>query len=150
RSPPRGCIMSRAGLASFTLSVCPSTTEPFSEEMAAWAASADSISTKPKPRERPVVGSVINSADTRVPNGVKRSSSSGKQRRGGRLPTKSRTLKLNLQSGQKEKASERAGGSQKLFPREDRYQLIKGDSRKNASGPLPSRCTHGFLWTPAV
>lgn len=60
--------------------------------MAVRAASDDSSSTKPNPRERPVVGSVMSSADTSVPKGRNKSSSSGKHSRGGKLPTYRRTL----------------------------------------------------------
>jgi len=92
--PLRAWTMSLPGLASLTESVCPSRTKPLREDIAAWAASADSISTNPKPRERPVFGSVINSAERSGPKGVNKSSNSGKHKRWGRFPTKSRTLKL--------------------------------------------------------
>ena len=45
----------------------PSSCEPFSEEIAFSASSVVAISTKPKPRERPVSRSVITAAESTAP-----------------------------------------------------------------------------------
>lgn len=57
---------SAIGRASFTVSTRPSSSLPFHIEIAD-SASASSISTKPKPRDRPVIFSVMTVADTTAP-----------------------------------------------------------------------------------
>src|SRR6202020_159430 len=76
RPPPPACSV--FGRASFTLRVRPPTCDPFNAVMAFSPSSLLAISTKPKPRDRPVSRSVIMLTRSTCPNGsnICRSSSS--------------------------------------------------------------------------
>src|SRR4030095_3611368 len=70
RSPPRSPKPPErlsCGRASFTVRFRPSRSVPLRAWMAFWASSEEAISTKPKPRERPVNLSVITRADSTAP-----------------------------------------------------------------------------------
>src|SRR5262245_18659136 len=70
--PPR----SERALASVTVRFRPWTARPFRPAIAFWASAFDAISTKPKPRERPLSRSVTTEADSQVPTSVKSASRS--------------------------------------------------------------------------
>src|SRR5690606_7651112 len=57
----------RLGLATFTVRARPPTSRPSRASIAFWAASAESISTHPNPRERPLSLSVMTWALTTSP-----------------------------------------------------------------------------------
>ena len=59
RKPPLRGLRSSRGFASFTFKARPPTSFPFKAVIAAWAALSSAISTKPKPRGRPVSRSVM-------------------------------------------------------------------------------------------
>src|ERR1044071_6836038 len=70
RPPPRG--LSVLGRASFTVSGRPPESRPFRAPMALAASASSVISTKPKPRERPVSRSVARVALSILPKGSNR------------------------------------------------------------------------------
>ena len=86
RPPPPAC--SAFGRASFTLSVRPPICEPFNAVMAFSPSSLLVISTKPKPRERPVSRSVMMLTRSTGPNGSKICLSSSSDVLKFRFPTK--------------------------------------------------------------
>jgi hypothetical protein len=69
----------------------PSSCEPFREEMARSASSVVAISTKPKPRERPVSRSVITAAESTAPKRAKAARNPSVEVENERPPTNSFT-----------------------------------------------------------
>src|SRR4029453_13944471 len=69
--------------------VRPCSSRPFSSAIALCASLAEAISTKPKPRERPVARSVTTAADSQAPICANRASRSAVVVSNERLPTKS-------------------------------------------------------------
>src|SRR5580704_14171793 len=92
RSPPRSLppppLRSVLGRASFTFSVRPPIWEPFKAAIALSPSSAFAISTKPKPRERPVSRSVKMVMRSTCPCGSKSLRNSSSEVLKSRLPTK--------------------------------------------------------------
>src|SRR5262249_34687665 len=72
-----------------TFRVRPCSSRPFRSVIAFCASAGELISTKPKPRERPVARSVMTAADSQVPTSPKRDSSSALVDEKQRLPTHS-------------------------------------------------------------
>src|SRR3989442_15319604 len=85
RSPP----LRSGDLASSTLTWRPSRSRPLKRDTASCASSAVAISTKPKPRDRPVPGSVTTVADSTVPAAAKTSRRRSLVTENGRPPTNS-------------------------------------------------------------
>src|SRR3989449_5153700 len=88
RRPPPPPLRS-GDLASSTLTWRPSRSRPLKRDTASCASSAVAISTKPKPRDRPVPGSVTTVADSTVPAAAKTSRRRSLVTENGRPPTNS-------------------------------------------------------------
>src|SRR5213593_3426271 len=91
REPPegRGPLLSERSRASLTLMFLPRRSLPLSSAMARCASSSEPISTKPKPRERPVIRSLITEAISHAPAFENVSFRSSSEVSKERLPTKS-------------------------------------------------------------
>src|SRR5262249_21072169 len=88
RSPPPPPPPDRS-CASLTFRVRPCSSRPFRSVMAFCASAGELISTKPKPRERPVARSVMTAADSQVPTSPKSDSRSALVVEKERFPTNS-------------------------------------------------------------
>src|SRR5206468_9195424 len=89
RPPPPPPPPPARSRASLTFSLRPCSSWPFSSAIARSASLAELISTKPKPRDRPVARSVITAADSQVPACEKSASRSALVVSKERLPTNS-------------------------------------------------------------
>ena len=86
--PPPPPVRGAFGRASLTVSGRPPMSAPFIPAIAARPSSAFGISTKPKPRDRPVSRSWMTCADSTVPNLEKAERNCSSLVVNGRLPTK--------------------------------------------------------------